>query len=102
MSGEAERCPRCDREGCRIGRIVAASAARPQLPVLVDQVGLRAAEADCIAHAIDWRQRCVAAEAVADAAEAWVNGDWATARHKRADLVRAIDTYRLARGKAGT
>jgi hypothetical protein len=38
--------------------------------------------------------RVAAMEPVVDAAEAWVKVDWATARHKREELARAIDTFR--------
>jgi hypothetical protein len=40
------------------------------------------------------RRECDAMKPVVDAAEAWVKGDWATARHKREELTRAIDTFR--------
>lgn len=87
----ADRCPTCDREDCPAACMMRSS------PALYTDAQCVAAGRDCRAHAIDWRARCLAAESerdamreVCEAAEAWVRGEWATARHKREDLVRAI------------
>lgn len=54
-----------------------------------------ALDADCRANRVDWRSRCLDAEVVVAAAEAWRDAiEWGTG----GDLVAAIDAYR-ARGK---
>ena len=52
----------------------------------------------CYRHRVDWRAEALRLRPVVAAAEAWRDG-----KHLALPAVReAIDTYRLARGKAGT
>ena len=53
----SERCPYCDRDDC---------AAWIGYPTPYDPQAGGAGDADCAAHAIDWRTRCLAAEADRD------------------------------------
>ena len=61
----------------------------------------RLAVIDCPAHEVDWRAEALRLRPVVAAAEAWRACD-VSEYNLTERLTAAIDTYRLARGKAGT
>ena len=59
----AARCERCDREGCRrLPSLEAMQGVRASLSDWTLDRALDAAEADCAAHAVNWRAKYKALE----------------------------------------